>query len=106
MPLGESLKADSIRNTRYLKQLGSQTNKVPCHVAMDSVAGLLISGEGNFDRPGRMGLIFLKLLQLEVRLLEAGAGCSPIVIVAHAANQGRTVPQSSTEDSKVRRRPA
>ncbi len=59
MPLGKSFKTDSIRTTRYLKQLRRQTNKVPCHVAMDKVAGLLIGGEGNFDRPGRMGPIFL-----------------------------------------------
>jgi hypothetical protein len=59
MPLGQSLKTDCIHITRYLKQLGSQTDKVPCHVAMDDVAGLLIGGEGNFDRACRMSPIFL-----------------------------------------------
>jgi hypothetical protein len=59
MPLGQSLKTDSIHITRYLKQLSSQTNKVPCNVAVDKVAGLLIGREGNFDRAGRMGSIFL-----------------------------------------------
>ena len=59
MPLWQSLKTHSIHITRYLKQLSSQTNKVPCNVAVDKVAGLLIGGERNFDRAGRMGAIFL-----------------------------------------------
>ena len=59
MPLGKGSKTDGIRSTRYFKQLRSQTDKVPCHVAMDDVAGLLIGRERNFDRPGRMGCIFL-----------------------------------------------
>jgi hypothetical protein len=59
MPLGKRSKTNSIRATRYLKQLRTQTNKVPRHVAMDNVAGLLIRGEGNFDGSSRMGPIFL-----------------------------------------------
>jgi hypothetical protein len=59
MPLGQSLKANCIHITRYLKQLSSQTNKVPCNVAVDKVARLLIGRERNFDRPSRMGPIFL-----------------------------------------------
>jgi len=59
MPLGEGSKADGIRSTRYFKQLRSQTNKVPRHVAMDDVAGLLVGRKRHFDGPGRMGAIFL-----------------------------------------------
>jgi hypothetical protein len=59
MPLGKRSKTNSIRATRYLKELRSQTNKVPRHVAMNNVTGLLIGGEGNFDGSSRMDPIFL-----------------------------------------------
>jgi hypothetical protein len=59
MPLWERSKTNSIRATSDLKQLRSQTNKVPSHIAMDKVAGLLIFGKGNLDCPSRMFPIFL-----------------------------------------------
>src|ERR1700684_4295025 len=104
MPLREGFKANRICSTRYLQQRRSQTNKVPCNVATDEVSRLLIGGKGNFDRPRRMRAICLKLFQIEVRLLETGARCSPIFVVTDAADQRSTVPESSTEDSEVCRR--
>ena len=59
---------------------------------IDGVAGLVISGESNANRPRRMGCALLQLLQIEVWLQKHTDGVSAVLIITDARDQDRTVP--------------
>ena len=101
MALGQGAETNCIRVSDCVQQTRSEFDEIPRHPRIDGVAGLVIGGESNFNRPRRMGCAQLQLLQIEVWLQKHIDGGFAVIIITDARDQDSTIPQAGAEQGKV-----